>query len=65
MNLSMEDKELLKELCSQHQVNYEKVIKLLNTVKDYEGKNRRTGIHDALRDILRGLPNEEVITDEV
>ena len=60
MLLSIEDKELLKELCLQHQVSYEKVVRLLDTVQDYEFKDRRTGIHDALRDILRGSPIEEV-----
>ncbi|MCM3712467.1 hypothetical protein M3202_00095 [Alkalihalobacillus oceani] len=60
MKLSTEDKTLLKELCSQHQVNYEKVIKLLDTVQEYEFKDRRTGIYDALRDILRRMPNGEV-----
>lgn len=60
MKLSTEDKALLKDLCSQHQVSYEKVIRLLDIVQDYEFKDRRTGIYDALRDILRGLPNEEV-----
>jgi hypothetical protein len=60
MLLSTEDKELLKELCIQHQVSYEKVLTLLDTVQDYEFKDRRTGIYDALRDILRGSPIEEV-----
>lgn len=60
MLLSTEDKEMLKDLCSQHQVGYEKVVRLLDTVREYEFKDRRTGIYDALRDILRGLPNEEV-----
>ena len=60
MKLSTEDKELLKDLCSQHQVSYEKVVRLLDTVQDYEFKDRRTGIYDALRNILRGLPSEEV-----
>jgi len=53
MNLSYDDKELLKELCSQHQVNYEKVLKLLDIVQEYELKDRRTGIYDALRDVLK------------
>lgn len=53
MNLSYEDKELLKELCSQHQVSYNKVLKLLDTVQEYELKERRTGIYDAIREVLR------------
>ncbi|XXM71412.1 DNA modification system-associated small protein [Lysinibacillus sphaericus] len=60
MKLSTEDKNLLKVLCSQHQVSYEKVIKLLETVQEYEFKDRRTGIFDTLRDILRKMPNGEV-----
>jgi hypothetical protein len=59
MNLSSEDKTLLKELCIQHQVNYEKVLKLLVTIQEFEFKDRRTGIYDALRDILRRMPNGE------
>jgi hypothetical protein len=31
----------------------EKVIKLLETEQEYEFKDRRTGIYDALREILR------------
>jgi hypothetical protein len=53
MNLSTEDKRLLEELCEQHGVNPDKVIKLLETVRDYEFKERRTGVYDALREILK------------
>ncbi len=60
MLLSIEDKELLKELCIQHQVSYEKVVRLLDTVQEFEYKDRRTGVYDALRDILRGLTSKEV-----
>ncbi|URJ48732.1 DNA modification system-associated small protein [Paenibacillus polymyxa] len=59
MNLSTEDKILLKELCSQHHVSFEKVLKLLDTVQEYEFKERRTGIYDALRDTLKMIPAEE------
>lgn len=52
MNLSTEDKRLLDELCEQHGVNPDKVVKLLDTVRDYEFKERRTGVYDALREIL-------------
>ena len=58
MKLSAEDKELLQELCLQHQVNFEKVLKLLDTVQEYEFKERRTGIYDALRDIVKSVPNK-------
>jgi hypothetical protein len=60
MKLSNEDKTLLKELCNQHEVSYEKVTKLLNVVQEYEFKDRRTGVYDALRDILKSLPDGEV-----
>lgn len=52
MNLSCQDKELLATLCSEHRVSYEKVIKLLDTIQEYELKDRRTGIYDALREVL-------------
>lgn len=53
MDLNIEDKRLLEELCQQHDVSFEKVTKLLDTVLDYEYKDRRTGIYDALREILK------------
>ena len=53
MNLSGEDKQLLDELCSQNGVNRDKVLKLLETVYEYEFKDRRTGVYDALREILK------------
>ncbi len=53
MNLSFQDKELLAALCSEHRVSYEKVIKLLDTIQEYELKDRRTGIYDALRNVLK------------
>lgn len=53
MILSTDDKRLLEELCQQHGVSAEKVKKLLDTVHEYEFKERRTGVYDALRDILK------------
>lgn len=53
MKLMDEDKILLEELCRQHELSFEKVLKLLETVYEYEFKERRTGIYDALRDILK------------
>lgn len=53
MKLKEEDKALLKEMCDQSKVSYQKVLKLLDTVKEYEFKDRRTGIYDTLRDIIR------------
>lgn len=56
MNLTSEDKRLLEELCQQHGVSADKVLKLLDTVRDYEFKERRTGVYDALRGILKSKP---------
>lgn len=53
MNLTSEDKRLLEELCQQHGVSADKVLKLLDTVRDYEFKERRTGVYDALRKSFR------------
>ena len=53
MNLSDEDRHLLAELCEQNSVSTEKVLKLLDTIREYEFKDRRTGVYDALRDILK------------
>ncbi|MFH1729813.1 MAG: DNA modification system-associated small protein [Pseudomonadota bacterium] len=60
MKLSNEDIKLLKELCSKHQVSFTKVIKLLDTEQEFEFKDRRTGIYDALRDIVKTSFSEEV-----
>jgi hypothetical protein len=56
MNLSVEDARLLEELCEQHSVSPEKVLKLLEAVREYEFKDRRTGVYDALREILKSKP---------
>ncbi|WP_321494182.1 DNA modification system-associated small protein [uncultured Desulfobacter sp.] len=52
INLSKQDKDLLEELCIQHDVSVEKVVKLLLTVREYEFKERRTGIYAALKKIV-------------
>jgi DNA mismatch repair ATPase MutS len=57
MNVSAEDKRLLEELCEQQGVDHEKVLKLLDAVREYEFKDRRTGVYDALREILRSKPD--------
>ncbi len=53
MKISNEDKKLLEELCGQQAISHEKVLKLLDIVQEYEFKHPRTGIYDALREILR------------
>jgi Small protein found in certain Dnd DNA modification systems len=59
MNLSNEDKQLLAELCGQNSVSQDKVLKLLETVYEYEFKDRRIGVYDALREILKSRPAPE------
>jgi hypothetical protein len=53
MKLSDDDKRMLRELCEQQKVSYEKVLKLLDTVKEFEFKDRRTGVYEALRDVIK------------
>lgn len=57
MNMTPEDSRLLADLCEQHGVSADKVLKLLDAVREYEFKDRRTGVYDALRDILRSQLN--------
>ncbi|HNR12268.1 MAG TPA: hypothetical protein PLT23_09005 [Lentisphaeria bacterium] len=59
MKLSEDDQQLLGELCRQSNVGLTKVCKLLETVYDYEFKERRTGVYDALREILKSRPAAE------
>jgi len=59
MKISQEDQRLLDELCRQNNVSRTKVRKLLETVYDYEFKERRTGVYDALREILKSRPAAE------
>jgi len=59
MKLSVEDRQLLDELCRQNNVNLAKVRKLLETVYNYEFRERRTGVYDALREILKSRPAAE------
>jgi hypothetical protein len=53
MKLSSDDKAILKDLCNQFDVSYEKMLRLLDTVKEFEFKDRRTGIYNALSDIIK------------
>ena len=57
MILSPDDSRLLAELCEQHGVSQEKVLKLLDAVREYEFKDRRAGVYDALREILKSNPS--------
>ena len=58
MNLTTDDKFLLEELCRKHEISFEKVLKLIKTVRDYELKDRRTGIYDTLREIVKNNPDK-------
>lgn len=53
MKLSFEDTVLLEELCSQYEVNFDKVKKLLDTVESYEFQENTSDIYDSLKDILK------------
>jgi len=53
MKIAEEDKIILQQLCDQYQVSYEKVFRMLETVKEYEFRDRRTGIYDALKEIIQ------------
>jgi hypothetical protein len=53
MKLKEEDKQLLKELCGNYYVSYEKILKLLETTKEFEFKERRAGIYEVLSDIIK------------
>lgn len=51
--MKQEDNQLLQELCAQYNESLDKVEKLLATVKDYQFKDRRTGVYDALKEIIK------------
>ena len=53
MEKKQEDNELLKEMCTQYNVSYEKMLKLLATIKEYQFKDRRTGVYEALKEIIK------------
>ena len=57
MKLSTEDQSLLEELCQEHGISKEKVLKLLETIQEYEFKDSRRGVYDALREILQSSPS--------
>ncbi len=60
MKLSVEDKKLLEELCNQCDIGYVKVLKLLEIEQDFEFKERRIGIYDALREVINSSPSKEI-----
>ena len=62
MKLTDDDTNLLQELCQQHEVSFDKVSKLLSAVREYEFQDRRSGIYDALREILKSKATAEGAT---
>ncbi len=51
--MKQRNNQLLKDLCAEHNISYEKVEKLLQTVKEYQFRERRTGVFDALKEIVK------------
>ena len=47
------DQELLQQLCQQYDVSFEKVQHLLETVREYQFRDRRTGVYEALKEIIK------------
>ena len=60
MNLSTDDTNLLQELCEQHGVSKDKILMLLDAEREYEFKDRRFGVYDALREILKSKPTSNL-----
>jgi hypothetical protein len=53
VQLSIEDQRLLEDLCRQNGVSYKKVQELLAIEQSFEFKERRTGIYEALKEVLK------------
>ena len=53
MKLKEEDIELLKDLCTRYGVSFEKVIHLIEAVKEYEFKEKKADILDKLFEIIK------------
>lgn len=47
------DQELLQQLCQQYDVSFKKVQHLLETVREYQFRDRRTGVYEALKEIIK------------
>ena len=47
------DQTLLQQLCQQYDVSFEKVQHLLETVREYQFRDRRTGVYEALKEIIK------------
>ncbi|MCB5279575.1 MAG: DNA modification system-associated small protein [Acholeplasmataceae bacterium] len=53
MRINNDDLNTLQELCHEYGVDIDKLLKLLSTVQDYELKDKRFGIFDALEEIIK------------
>lgn len=53
MSCNRDDQNTLKNLCSEYGVEINKLLKLLSTVQEYELKDKRFGIYDALEEIIK------------
>lgn len=47
------DQQLLEKLCNQYDVSFEKVNRLLETIREYQFRDRRTGVYEALKEIIK------------
>lgn len=53
MRINNDDQNTLKRLCKEYGVEIDKLLKLLSTVQEYELKDKRFGIYDALEEIIK------------
>jgi hypothetical protein len=47
------DQQLLETLCKQYDVSFDKVSRLLETIREYQFRDRRTGVYEALKEIIK------------
>lgn len=59
MELSCEDKRMLEEICLQQGINPELVLTLLEIESEFEFREKRTGIYNALREVLSKLADTQ------
>lgn len=62
MRINNDDQNTLEQLCNEYGVGFDKLFRLLSTVQDYELKDKRFGIYDALEEIIKqkgGMANGE------
>jgi hypothetical protein len=59
MRINQEDKILLGRLCSEYGIEVDKIINLLGTIQNYELKEKRHGVYDAIEEIIKGGKDEQ------